>query len=159
MRAKQKPNLAMKQRSQPIISHRLFCCTFTFMIPFTAPKSFFLGLFWMFPSLFQFILCVTWQQRVLWALVCSALCHVCYYFLHLPKYLSRASPRWIHSLSVAAAWNYPIFFGGEAVPSLSRSSPALRLWSTWDLCSWVLTVLVDIACVLAGWRYQSKFML
>lgn len=65
----------------------------------------------MLPSLFQFILCVTWQQHIPWALVCSALCHVCYYFLHLPKYLSRASPRWIHSVSVAAAWNCPIFGG------------------------------------------------
>lgn len=43
------------------------------------------------PSL-QFILPATWPEHIPWASGCSAPCHGYYYFLHLPKYLSRASP-------------------------------------------------------------------
>lgn len=90
--AKQKSNLAMKHRHQ-FLFLCLFCCTFTFMIPFTISRSLCLkdGLKCSLPSL-QFILPATWPQHIPRTWGCSALCHGYYYFLHLPKYLSRGSP-------------------------------------------------------------------
>lgn len=69
------------------------------------------------PSL-QFILPAAWPQHTPRASGCSALCHGYYYFLHLPKCLSRASPRWIYFLMCYRSLRGSPFLG-KAMSSIS----------------------------------------
>lgn len=108
--AEQKPNLAMKHRHK-FLFLCLFCCTCAFMIPFTTSGFFCLkdGLKCSLSSL-QFFLPATWPQYIPQASGCSVL--LCYYFLHLPKYLSRATPRWIYFTLYYRSLRIP--FSGES---------------------------------------------
>lgn len=86
------------------------------------------------PSL-QFILPATWAQHIPRASGCSALCHGCYYCPHLPKYLSRASSRWIYFIVCYRSLRGSLFLG-KAMSSISSGlMKALRCLST-NRCCW-----------------------
>lgn len=131
--AKQNPNLAMKYRHQ-FLFLCLFCCTFTFMIPFTTSKPFlFEGWFEVLPSLSPIYLSCHLATAYTTGIRLSALCHGYHYFLHLPKYLSRASPRWIHFLMCYRSLRGSLFLG-KAMSSISSGLlKALRSLSR-NLC-------------------------
>lgn len=135
--AKQKPNLAMKHRHQ-FLFLCLFCCTFTFMIPFTTSRSFlFEGWFEMLPSLSTIHLA----------------CHLARAYTMGIRLLSSLPWILLFSLFAQILLQGKSLFLGKAMPSISRGlMKALRCLSR-NLCHWC-----NFSCVLRFYSFVISLL-
>lgn len=125
----------MKHRHQ-LLFLCLFCCTFTFMIPFTTSKFFVWRMVWSAPFPLSNLSCLPLGHSIHHrhqAAQLSAMDIIIFFIL--PKCLSTASPRWIYFLrGYRSLRGSP--FPGKAMSSISSGLlKALRSLSR-NLCHW-----------------------
>lgn len=132
--AKQKPNLAMKQT--PVSVSLAILLRIYFHDSLHHLKVFFVWrMVWNAPFPLYNLSCLPLSHSIYHGHQAAQLCHGYYSFLHLPKYLSRGSPKWIYFIMCYRSLRGSLFLGKTMSSISSGLMKALRCLST-NRCHW-----------------------